>query len=99
MLATVEIDRSWCHTVGYVSPIVAATVTADVLADRGGRWHGLGDRVRAGIEAAHGAGADGSRPDESIAATIAAAPHLLVIGSGVDRIAARELTLKVEEAS
>ena len=66
--ATVELDRSWCHTVGYVSPIVAATVTADALAGRGGRSHGLGSRVRAGIEAAHGSGADGSRPDESIAA-------------------------------
>ena len=99
VLATVEMDRSWCHTVGYVSPIVAATVTADALADRGGRWHGLGDRVRAGIEAAHGSGADGSRPDESIAATIAAAAQVLVIGTGVDRIAARELALKLEEAS
>lgn len=31
VLATVEMDRSWCHTVGYVSPMVAAAVTAGLL--------------------------------------------------------------------
>src|SRR5262245_43545930 len=31
VLATVEMDRSWCHTVGYVSPIAAAVATAHAL--------------------------------------------------------------------
>jgi fructoselysine-6-P-deglycase FrlB-like protein len=97
VLATVEMDRSWCHTVGYVSPIVAATVVARELG--GDRSDGLAARVLAGIEAAHHPNAAGARPDESIAATIAAATHLLVISTGVDRVAARELALKIEEAS
>ena len=36
---------------------------------------------------------------EAIAANLADARHLLVVGSGADRPAARELVLKVEEAS
>jgi fructoselysine-6-P-deglycase FrlB-like protein len=98
VMATVEMDRSWCHTVGYISPIVAATVAAEILGG-GGRATGFGSRLLAGIEAAHRADAEGSRPDEAIAATIAGAGHVLVIGTGVDRIAARELALKIEEAS
>ena len=41
----------------------------------------------------------GDAPTRSIAATIAAATHLLVVGTGVDRVTARELALKVEEAA
>jgi fructoselysine-6-P-deglycase FrlB-like protein len=56
-------------------------------------------RLAAGIEAAHVAAADGTRPDARIGGAIAAARHLLVVASGVDRVTARELTLKVEEAA
>ena len=71
VLATVEMDRSWCHTVGYVSPIVAAAVVAAALDGRAmpdgcARRAASGD----GIEAAHAADADGSRPDAAIAATV-----------------------------
>ena len=52
-----------------------------------------------GIEAAHASDGAGSRPDLSIGRAIAGASHLLVVGSGVDRVTARELTLKVEEAA
>src|SRR4051812_33625440 len=34
VLATVEMDHGWCHTVGYLSPIVAAAAVADELAGR-----------------------------------------------------------------
>ena len=97
--ATVEMDRSWCHTVGYVSPIVAAAAAAGALSGQALPAGALGRRMRDGIEAAHAAGADGSRPDAAIASVVAAASQLLVIGTGVDRITARELALKVEEAS
>ena len=99
VVATVEMDRSWCHTVGYVSPIVTAAVTASLLAGGPAAAAGLGRRLAEGIEAAHAAAAGGSRPDESIAATIAGATHVLVVGTGADRIAAREIALKIEEAS
>jgi glucosamine 6-phosphate synthetase-like amidotransferase/phosphosugar isomerase protein len=97
--ATVEMDRSWCHTVGYVSPIVAAAAAAGALSGSVVASGALGRRVRDGIEAAHAAGADGSRPDAAIASLIAAASHLIVVGTGVDLVTARELALKVEEAS
>ena len=99
VLATMELDQSWCHTVGYVSPITAATVTAGILAGGTPNPDRIRDRLAAGIEAAHAAGPDGTRPSAAIGADIAAASHLLVVASGVDRITARELTLKVEEAA
>ena len=97
-LATVELDRSWCHTIGYTSPIVAAGVVAGLVAGPSVAAAGLRSRLLAGIEAAH-APAAGPRPDARIGETIAAARHLLVVGSGADRTTARELTLKVEEAA
>ncbi len=99
VLATVEMDRSWCHTVGYVSPMVAAAVTAMLLGGETPEADAYADRLAEGIEAAHAAARDGTRPDAVIGAGIAAADHLLVVASGRDRITARELVLKVEEAA
>jgi glucosamine--fructose-6-phosphate aminotransferase (isomerizing) len=99
ILATVELDGSWCHTVGYVSPMVAALATTGFLAGGTPNPERPAARLREGIEAAHAAGSDGTRPDERIGDAIAAASHLLVIASGVDRVTARELVLKVEEAA
>jgi len=107
VLATVEMDRSWCHTVGYVSPLVAAIVVGDRLAGRETDGPSLGRQLRAGIDAAHAArpvasvpaGSATARPDARIADGLAAVGRLLVIASGTDRVAARELVLKVEEAA
>jgi glutamine---fructose-6-phosphate transaminase (isomerizing) len=93
-VATVELDRSWCHTIGYTSPIVAAGVVAGLVAGSPVSGEALRSRLAAGIAATRAGGAD-----RRIASTIAAARHLLLIGSGVDRTTARELTLKVEEAA
>ena len=99
VVATGELDRSWCHTVGYTSPMVTATAATGMIAGGTPNPDRPGRRLAAGIEAAHATAADGSRPDARIGAAIAAARHLLVIASGVDRATARELTLKVEEAA
>jgi fructoselysine-6-P-deglycase FrlB-like protein len=99
VLATVEMDRSWCHTVGYVSPMAAVAVATGILAGGSPDPDRLATRLAAGIEAAHAAGPDGVRPDAALGSAIAAASHLLVIASGVDRVTARELALKVEEAA
>ena len=100
VLATVEMDRSWCHTVGYVSPLAAAAVTAGLVEGISPVPGRMGSRLSAGIDAAHGADvAGGPTPDARIGAAIAPADHLLVISSGVDRISAREFALKVEEAA
>ena len=87
---TVELDHSWCHTVGYVSPMIAATSIGAHLA---GRPIATEDVVALL--------ADGARDEagaEAIAARFADARNLLVIASGADRPAARELAIKVEEA-
>jgi fructoselysine-6-P-deglycase FrlB-like protein len=99
VLATVEMDRSWCHTVGYVSPMIAGLVVANLVAGGPAGGDGVGARLRDGIEAAHAPRPDGTRPDEVLAATMTGAAQLLILGSGTDRVTARELALKVEEAT
>jgi len=91
VVETGELDQSWCHTIGYVSPMLAATAVGAAVSG-----HDLdADRVAALLAA----GARDEAGAERIASRLATATHLLVIASGVDRAAGRELTLKVEEAS
>jgi fructoselysine-6-P-deglycase FrlB-like protein len=91
VVATHELDHSWCHTVGYLSPILAA---AAIGAHLSGRVLSTDDVVRLVA-----AGTRDEAAAERIAGRLADARTLLVIGSGADRPAARELALKVEEAS
>jgi glutamine---fructose-6-phosphate transaminase (isomerizing) len=90
VLATEEQDQSWCHTVGYLSPVVVAAALAGEL-----RGEPLDPVVaRAVLEAA------GHEPTaESAAASLAGCERLLIAGSGIDYPAARELALKVEEGA
>jgi len=88
---TAELDQGWCHTVGYLSPIVAATAVGAHLSGR------PVDGTRVKLLVADGAG--DAAAAEAIATHLADTSHLLVVGSGADRPAARELGLKVEEAS
>jgi glutamine---fructose-6-phosphate transaminase (isomerizing) len=90
VLQTGEQDQSWCHTVGYLSPVVAAAVLAGLLSDR------PIDPVamRALLDAA-----DHAPAAEEMAAALAACARLLVVGSGIDHATARELALKVEEGA
>src|SRR6185369_16795291 len=91
VVATIEMDHGWCHTVGYLSPIVAAAAVADELADRSTDGGLVRDLLLSG--AADEAGA------ESIAAVLAGCRTIITVGSGADRAAARELALKIEEAA
>ena len=91
VVATDELDRSWCHTIGYLSPILAATAVAG---------HVTGTPLRGGTaRRVLGAGLDGAavRATDELASALSGAAGVVVTGSGVDRIAARELTLKLEE--
>ncbi|MFI5254434.1 MAG: SIS domain-containing protein [Candidatus Limnocylindrales bacterium] len=90
VIATGEMDASWCHTVGYLSPLLVATALAGHLAGH----QPDADAVRAGLAG----GADGAAAI-SLAAALAPSHHVFVIGSGADRPAARELALKIEEAT
>jgi fructoselysine-6-P-deglycase FrlB-like protein len=92
-VTTDELDQSWCHTVGYLSPLLVASAV-------GGHITGEpidGPVVRALLAA--GLTAEATAATERIAAALAGVERLIVVGSGVDRPAARELVLKVEEGA
>lgn len=93
VLETFEVDQSWCHTVGYVSPIVAAvTVAAELTAT-------TPDPVA--VRSALGSGLQPAAVDaaEHLVAALATMDRVIVIGSGPDRVTARELVLKIEEGT
>ena len=83
-LATPLVDTSWCHTVGYVSPLLALTAIA------GAADESTCTRVIEGTLALRPRFAE-------MAATLHGCERLIVTGSGVDEITAREFALKVEE--
>jgi glutamine---fructose-6-phosphate transaminase (isomerizing) len=91
VVETVEMDQGWCHTIGYLSPIVAAAAIADELADRTTDGRLMGDLLASG--AADEAGA------EAMAKVLAGCSTIITVASGSDRAAARELALKIEEAA
>jgi glucosamine 6-phosphate synthetase-like amidotransferase/phosphosugar isomerase protein len=90
VLTTGEQDQSWCHTVGYLSPVIVAAALAGELGDA------PVDPVvvRALLEAS---GQESSA--ESAARELAGCARLLIVGSGIDYPAARELALKIEEGA
>jgi fructoselysine-6-P-deglycase FrlB-like protein len=91
VLSTPLVDRSWCHTVGYVSPLLAFAGVAARLA--GGAPDA--DAARSAIEAWS------ARREElrQAAARLAGCERLLAVGSGADEVTARELALKIEEGT
>jgi fructoselysine-6-P-deglycase FrlB-like protein len=93
VVTTDEQDRSWCHTVGYLSPMVAAVAVAGHICGAHVDPAAARDLLGAGLERKGIAATDG------LAAAVAGAERLIVVGSGVDRPAARELVLKVEEGA
>jgi glutamine---fructose-6-phosphate transaminase (isomerizing) len=91
VIETVELDHSWCHTIGYISPLVVAAAVGAHLASRPLDADAVRSLLAAGSRDESGA--------EAIAGRLADARTILVIGSGADRPAARELALKIEEAA
>jgi len=85
------VDRSWCHTVGYLSPLLAfyavATQLTGVETDPGPARDAIEGVLRRRGEL-HGA-----------ALRVTGCERLLAVASGVDEITARELALKIEEAT
>ncbi len=93
VLATGEIDRSWCHTVGYLSPLLAGVAVGAALTGE------PGDAEPAVVRALLEAGIAQAGAAEEVAAAVGDRRELIVVASGADRPAARELALKVEEAT
>ena len=75
---TGELDQGWCHTVGYLSPILAASAVGAHLS---GRPIDPASRGTPARRRARGT----RRRAEAMAADLADADHLLVIASGADR--------------
>jgi glutamine---fructose-6-phosphate transaminase (isomerizing) len=92
VVTTEELDLDWCHTIGYLSPLVAAAAVGAHLTRSVLEPALVRARLVDGIAAA-------SRTASDIAAVLADVAHLIVVGSAADRVAGRELELKVEEAS
>jgi fructoselysine-6-P-deglycase FrlB-like protein len=91
VVETGELDQGWCHTVGYLSPIIAAAAVGARLSGRALDADRVSWLLAGGTRDGSGA--------EAIARVLADSVHLLVIASGADRPAGRELVLKVEESS
>jgi fructoselysine-6-P-deglycase FrlB-like protein len=93
VLETAEIDRSWCHTIGYLSPILAGVAVGAALTGESR------EADPAVIRALLAAGLEQAGQAESIATAMAGCRELIVVASGADLPAGRELALKVEEAT
>jgi fructoselysine-6-P-deglycase FrlB-like protein len=91
VLATVEMDHGWCHTVGYLSPLLAGLAVADELAGRTTDRTIVTELLASGARDETGA--------EGVAAILGRCRQIITVGSGADRPAARELALKIEEAA
>ena len=90
VVATEEQDQSWCHTVGYLAPLVVGAV----LAARLRRSRPDGAAIRALLDVA-----DDAHSPAAMAADLAGIDRLIVVGSGADHGTARELALKVAEGA
>jgi glucosamine--fructose-6-phosphate aminotransferase (isomerizing) len=84
-------DASWCHTVGYLSPVLAGAAIAGSLGgsaldgEATSRYLSACDRALEGLP-------------ERVSA-LGQAARLLCVGSGVDAISAAEQALKIEEGA
>ncbi len=85
-IKTPLVDTSWCHTVGYVSPLLAFTAISGA-ADAATCARVIDDTL-----------AQRARFVE-LAQQLGNVDRLIVSGSGLDEITARELALKIEEGT
>ncbi|HSI99673.1 MAG TPA: SIS domain-containing protein [Patescibacteria group bacterium] len=90
VVRTDEMDQSWCHTVGYLSPLVAGAM----LGLRVGGRRSDAPAMRSALEAN-----DDHRGPASLAAGLTGTDRIVVIGSGPDLVTARELALKISEGA
>jgi glucosamine--fructose-6-phosphate aminotransferase (isomerizing) len=90
VVTTGEQDQSWCHTIGYLSPMLVGVALARRLRDT--------RPDIAAIRALLDVTAD-ARPAADVAAGLGGLDRLIVVGSGTDHVTARELALKVAEGA
>lgn len=90
VVETGEQDQSWCHTVGYLSPLLAGVALASRIAGRTVDARA----VRAMLDVS-----DDHRAAAAVAAGLTGVDRVLVAGTGLDLITARELALKITEGA
>lgn len=90
VVRTEEMDQSWCHTVGYLSPVVAGVMLGLRVAGK----RSDAPAVRSAIEAN-----DDHRSPAALAAGLTGTDRIVVVGSGPDLVTARELALKISEGA
>ena len=90
VLATGEQDQSWCHTVGYLSPIVAGACLHGALTGSPPAPAAVQRQLTAAVDPGLA---------ERAAAGFANVTRFVIVGSGADYAAARELALKIEEGT
>ena len=89
LFVTPLIDRSWCHTVGYLSPILAGAAIANAVDGTTTDPAGLTTELRKVLE---------MRKDiDAVARSLFGVARLMTVAAGSDRSPARELALKIEE--
>ena len=93
VVPTLELDQSWCHTIGYLAPLLAATAVGAHLSGQALDPEAVARLLSSGLQPT---AVDAT---EGLAASLADVERLIVVGSGADRPAARELVLKVEEGA
>jgi glucosamine 6-phosphate synthetase-like amidotransferase/phosphosugar isomerase protein len=90
VIETGELDQSWCHTVGYLSPLLVGVVLGARVA--GGRVDARALRALLDVSDDHRAAA-------AVAAGLSGIDRVIVAGSGPDLVTARELALKITEGA
>lgn len=91
LFVTPQIDRSWCHTVAYVSSILAGAAVAGAI---------CGEKLNAGKLCDFLRQAEALKDQAAkVAHSLAGCSRLIITGQGADLIAARELALKIEEGA
>jgi fructoselysine-6-P-deglycase FrlB-like protein len=84
-------DRAWCHTVAYTSAILAGAALAAEIAEVDLDAGAVAARLSRAVAPGNG--------ENEIARSFQGLSILHVIGSGADRITARETALKIEEGA
>src|SRR5690606_36634128 len=85
-----EMDQSWCHAIGCLSPVVAGSMLALRVAGK----RSDAPAMRSTLEAN-----DDHRGPASLAAGLTGTDRIMVVGSGPDLVSARELALKISEGA
>jgi fructoselysine-6-P-deglycase FrlB-like protein len=91
LFVTPELDQSWCHTVGYLSPILAGAAIAQALTPMGLQFDAVERLTQSALALRQQA--------RQVARILGRSEQIVVVGAGPDQSPAKELALKIEEGA